>query len=108
MSKEFAQLLRSRLCENHLLAPETTFFWYRSREKEFRQYFTLNEESSLVYCNNINGLIEALGLPYDPAEWRLFIDSSSKSLKAVLLYNGNTVSSVPVGHSGEWLEVIIT
>ena len=68
LSKESAQLLGSRLHENHLLTPETTFFWYRSRKKEFKQYFTLNEESSLVYCNNINGLSEALDLHYDPAE----------------------------------------
>ena len=30
-------------------------------------------------------------------ELRLFIDSSKTSLKAVLLHNGNTKSSVPVG-----------
>ena len=30
---------------------------------------------------------------------RLFMDSSNKSLKAVLLYNGNRVSSIPVGYS---------
>ena len=37
-------------------------------------------------------------------EWRLFIDSSSRSLKAVLLHNGNKVASVPVGHSMEMSE----
>ncbi|GFW76425.1 uncharacterized protein TNCV_1582041 [Trichonephila clavipes] len=38
---------------------------------------------------------------YDPGpeEWRLFIDSSKRSLKAVLLHNGNRYASVPVGHS---------
>lgn len=99
LSKESAQLLGSRLKENRLLAPETTFYWYRSREEEFRQYFTLEKEASLLYCNDVNGLIEAMGLAYNPTEWRLFIDSSSRSLKAVLLYNGNEVASVPVGHS---------
>ncbi|GFO30098.1 hypothetical protein PoB_005660300 [Plakobranchus ocellatus] len=34
-----------------------------------------------------------------PAEWRLFIDSSKRSVKAVLLHNGNKYSRVPVGHS---------
>ena len=29
----------------------------------------------------------------------MFIDSSVKSLKAVLLHNGNKFSSIPVGHS---------
>lgn len=99
LSKESSQLLGSRLRESNLLAPETTFYWYRSRDKEFRKFFTLHENSSLVYCSDIKGLIETLGVGYQPSEWRLFIDSSSRSLKVVLLYNGNTLSSVPVGHS---------
>lgn len=98
LSKESAQLLGSRLRENHLLAPGTTFYWYRSREEEFRQYFSLDEEASLIYCTNINSLIVAMGLAYNPTEWRLFVDSSSRSLKAVLLHNGNKVASVPIGH----------
>ena len=32
-------------------------------------------------------------------EWRLFVDPSNRSLKAVLLNNGNKFSSIPVGHS---------
>ncbi|GBO03258.1 hypothetical protein AVEN_24563-1 [Araneus ventricosus] len=35
---------------------------------------------------------------YDPSEWCLFIDSSEKSLKAVLLQNGNSFASLPSGH----------
>lgn len=104
LSKESAQLLGSRLRENNLLAPETTFYWYRNREQEFRIFFEKDNDSALIYCKNIKGLIEALGLKYDPSEWRLFIDSSSKSLKAVLLFNGNKVSSVPVGHSVQMTE----
>ncbi|GFT29093.1 uncharacterized protein TNCV_3587231 [Trichonephila clavipes] len=34
-----------------------------------------------------------------PPQWRLFIDSSKRSLKAVLLHNSNQFASVPVGHS---------
>lgn len=104
LSKESAQLLGSRLREKNLLAPGTTFYWYRDREKEFRVFFEKDKNTALVYCTNITGLIEALGLRYDANEWRLFIDSSSKSLKAVLLFNGNKVSSVPVGHSVQMTE----
>ena len=99
MSKESAQLLGSHLCENNLLSAETTFFWYHSRDEEFRKYFSSDQKNSLVYCNNIGGLIAAMGFTYDPTEWRLFIDSSSRSLKAVLLFNGNKISSVPVEYS---------
>ena len=45
-----------------------------------------------------------MGLQYNATEWRLFIDSSSKSLKAVLLHNGNKFSSVPIGHSVQMKE----
>lgn len=99
LSKESAQLLGSRLRENALLAPTTTFSWYRNRESEFRKFFTFDETKSLVYCNNIPGLVELLGVKYDDIEWRLFIDSSSRSLKAALLNIGNKLSSIPIGHS---------
>ena len=36
---------------------------------------------------------------YDSKEWRLFIDSSKRSLKCVLLHNGNKFAAVPIGHS---------
>lgn len=99
LSKESAQLLGSRLRENNLLSSETTFYWYRHREREFRKYFTADQSKSLTYCNDVKGLINELGVEYVPVEWRLFIDSSTKSLKAVLLNNGNKKASVPVGFS---------
>ena len=40
-----------------------------------------------------------LGCEHNPVDWRLFIDSSKTSLKAVLLHNGNTKPSIPVGYS---------
>jgi len=40
-----------------------------------------------------------LNINHNPLDWRLFIDSSQLSLKAVLLHNGNTLPSIPVGHS---------
>jgi len=104
LSKDSSQLLASRLNEHHLLSADVTYYWYRDREKEFRQFFTMDEEASLVYCNNVGGLITALGVAYQPKEWRLFIDSSSRSLKAVLLHNGNKIASVPVGHSVQMSE----
>jgi hypothetical protein len=38
-------------------------------------------------------------IEYEVNEWQLFIDSSIRSLKAVLLHNGNNYTSLPVGHS---------
>lgn len=94
LSKSSAQILASRLAEKNLLEKDVLFYWYRNREQEFRQYFSQDKDLSLVYCTDIPGLINKLGLPYDSKEWRLFVDSSSNSLKAVLLNIGNKVSIV--------------
>ena len=57
-------------------------------------------EDDFVYCNNIQSLLSEMGLPeYNPDEWRLFIDSSKRSLKCVLLHNDNMSDCVPIGHS---------
>ena len=45
-----------------------------------------------------------MGLEYDAMEWRLFIDSYSRSLKAVLLYNQNNFSSILIEHSVQMKE----
>ena len=37
-------------------------------------------------------------------EWRLFIGSSKRSLKCVLLHNGNEFASIPIGHSVQMKE----
>ena len=97
LSKETAQILGSRLKEKHLLTPGTTFYWFRTREAEFREYFTT--EGSLVYCNNIEGVLSRYGVIYNTNEWRLFIDSNKTSLKGILLHIGNKYASVPVAYS---------
>jgi len=51
-----------------------------------------------VFCYDVDGLMNALGIKHDLQEWRLFIDSSKLSLKAMLLHNGNQHPSIPVGH----------
>ena len=73
LSKRVFPLLGSRLDESRLLASGTTYFCYRKRDEEFRKFFSLH-----------GGLVKALGLIYNPVEWRLFIELSRKNLKAVL------------------------
>ena len=52
-----------------------------------------------MYCTDPKGLVEKFGICYNHEEWRIFIDSSKRSLKAVLLHNSNKYASIPVGHS---------
>ena len=96
LPKESAKLLGSRLQHNNLLAPNTTYSWYRRREKGLVQYFSM--EKTFVYCHNVAGLLQAMGCAYDPTKWLLFIDSCKASLKCVLLHNGNRYAAIPVGH----------
>ena len=104
LSKENSQLLGSRLSESNLLFKETCFYWYRNREEKFQRFFEIDSSSSMACCNDIKDLIETLGVPYQPREWRLFIDSSSRSLKALLLHIGNKIAFVPIGHSVQLTE----
>jgi len=70
---------------------------YRKRHEDLVQFFKM--ERDLVACTDIDGLMQTLNINHNPLDWRLFIDSSKLSLKAVLLQNGNTLPSIPVGHS---------
>ncbi|GFV20884.1 uncharacterized protein TNCV_353581 [Trichonephila clavipes] len=56
-------------------------------------------EGDLVFCNNVPAILEIFKITYEPEDWRLFIDSSKKSLKAVLPHNGNRYASVSIVHS---------
>lgn len=98
LSKESSELLASRLKEKNLLESGTKITFYRNREKNLLPFFS--ENNKLVFCSDIEGLLKEIGLPgYVKSEWRLFIDSSKRSLKCVLLHNGNKYGSIPIGHS---------
>jgi hypothetical protein len=56
-------------------------------------------DGDLVYWKNNQELAEELQLEYTSGQWRLFIDSSKVSLKAVLLHNGNLFRSTPTVHA---------
>ena len=70
---------------------------YCKRHEDLFHFFKM--ERGLVACTDIDGLMKTLNINHNPLDWRLFIDSSNLSLKVVLLHNGNTLPSIPVGHS---------
>ena len=47
--------------------------------------------------------IKKLGTVYNFNDWRLFIDASKSSLKAVLLHNTNQFASIPLAYS-TWMK----
>jgi hypothetical protein len=97
LSKQQSELLGSRLSGWNLLHHDTKVCFYRNRQREFQNFYS--EANGLVYCNNIDYVMDELGHEHKTSEWRLFIDSSKTSLKAVLLHNGNKFPSVPVAYA---------
>ena len=96
LTESGAELLTSRLNEWNLLDDDCKSTAYRNRHLEFSVYFNVIEE--LCHCKDVEGLFSAVKIDHDPTQWRLLIDSSTKSLKAVLLHNGNIYPSIPLAY----------
>ena len=97
LSKQQSELLASRLKQWNLVQEDVRITSFRNRNKDLASFFDM--ENKLCYCTNIPGLFTSLGLPHNPSDWRLFMDSSKRSLKGVLLHNGNKYPSIPIAHS---------
>ena len=98
LTKSNAELLVSRLKQWDLLDNGVRITSQRKRHCDFSRFFSLQDE--LCYCHDVRGLFEAIGIACNINDWRLFIDSSSRSLKAVLLHNTNhQCPSIPLAHS---------
>jgi hypothetical protein len=97
LTKNQSELLASRLQDWNLLNPGVKVTSFRRRTAALSNIFSM--AGDLCYCNNIFALFTEFGIEYDKEEWRLFIDASKCSIKAVLLHNGNVYPSVPLAHS---------
>ena len=98
LSKESSQVLASRLKDRNLLQHRTKITIYRTRDKRFVSFF--DDQFNFVLCKDIPGVLMKLGVTeYSPDDWRLFIGSSKRSLKCVLLHITNVYGSIPIGHS---------
>ena len=97
LSKQQSELLASRLKQWNLVQEDGRIPSFRNRNKDLASFFDM--EHLLCYCTNIHGLFTSLGLPHNPSDWRLFIDSSKRSLKGDLRHNGNKYPSIPFAHS---------
>src|SRR6218665_1924930 len=99
LTKSNAELLISRLKQWNLMDESVQIADQRKRHEAFSKFFS--RQDGLCFCNNVACLFEAIHvcITCNPSEWRLFIDSSSRSLKAVLLHNGNNYPTLPMAHS---------
>ncbi|XP_061404361.1 uncharacterized protein LOC133340279 isoform X1 [Lethenteron reissneri] len=92
LTKSNAELLTSSLKQWNLLDESVQVADPRKRHQPFCSFFT--RQDGLFVCHNVTSLFEAIGIACNQNEWRLFTDSSSRSLKAVLLHNGNKYPSL--------------
>ena len=79
-----------------LLNPSCRTSKYQKRHETIACFNVASE--SLCNCHDVCGLFDDIGIVHNPEEWRLFIDSSKRSLKAVLLHNGNQFLSISITH----------
>ena len=97
LTKSGAELSTSRLTEWNLLGDNCKSTAYRNGNLKFSVYFDVIE--NLCYCKDVEGLLSVVGIDHDSIQWRLFIDSSTKSLKAMLLHKDNIYPSIPLAYS---------
>ena len=96
-----AELLGPQLKKKNMLASENKVSFYHYRKKGLIKFFKMEE--NLLFRDNI-GLITIMRTSYITLEWRLFINSSKRSMKYVLLHNGTKLAFIPIGHSIQMME----
>ena len=107
LTKAKAEILSSHLKEWSLLTLLCKISKPRKRRVTFAKFYTMSSDSDhplLYYCTDIQGLFLETEIVYSASNWRLFIDSSKQSSKAVLLHNGNVYPSIPISHSVQMKE----
>jgi hypothetical protein len=52
----------------------------------------------MVFHHDFNGLCRGLKKEQHSPEWQLFINALQRSLKDVLLHNGNSKHTIPIAH----------
>ena len=77
-----------------------------TRNQGFEHFF--KSVGYFTYYKDIDGLMDAVHMRHNPEKWRLFIDASKTSLKAVLLHNGNKLPSIPVAYAPSTKETYTT
>lgn len=96
LSQRNSEMLTSFLKRRKLTQQDVNATTFRKRQAEFQKFFTVDDENTFTYCNNIKGLVNKLGMEYIATDFRLFIDGSVSSLKVVLLHKTNEKPSIPL------------
>lgn len=104
LDKTKSEKLASWLKKHNLLAPGTRVTAFRNRQAELQECFAVSKENTFAYCINTELLMNKMDINYIANDWRLFIDSSKDSLKAVLLHKDNKLPTIPLAYSTDTKE----
>lgn len=106
LTQRKSERLTGFLKSYNVLDPKVNITKYRKRQQDFQNLYNINAAKTYAYCSDAYTLMLAMFIerPYNPDEWRLFIDSSKNSLKVVLLHVSNKVPSIPLAYSTETKE----
>ena len=108
LSQRNSEFLTSFLKHRKLTEHTVSASSYRSRQREFQKFYTVDATNTFAYCIDIEGLVHKLGMAYAADDWRLFIDGSVSSLKAVLLHKTNSKPSIPLAYGTNMKETYET
>ena len=106
LTKGKLELISSKWKQWNILQKGVNCTYIRSRHANLQDFFSA--QNNECYCINIDGVFKALESEHHSIEWRLFIDSSKASLKAVLLNNGSEKPSISLVHATALKETLET
>lgn len=99
LSQRHAICLAHHLRSVNILSKDVKVYGYRKRQEDLLEFFEGNSDNTFAYCTNIPGVMQYMNTEYKREEWRLFIDASKNSLKAVLLHKDNSRNPIPIAIS---------
>lgn len=99
LGKKKSEVLASFLKSKHVLARGGNVSAFRHRDADLKECYIVNDEKDFAWCWSIERLMRSMRIEYNADDWRLFIDSSKNSLKALLLHHTNKQPSIPIAYS---------
>lgn len=72
-------------------------FFYRKSHRGISKYLSL--ENELMYCNNIQTLIETGYVGHEPQQYKICTVLSTIRLKAVYIHNGKVQTLIRIGYA---------
>jgi len=96
LSKEQTEYLGSFLKARNFMEKSVCVPSHRRRHEKYSLYFRLKD--SFCYCFDIHRLFTAMNIDYITKDWVLFLDSSTTSMKALLMHIEKKYPSIPIGY----------